>query len=91
MIIKKKTNIEKLNESQQSDFGSKTNGEFRRQIDKDITYDKIENTDWSAESKYHNTYYNTTTKKYGSRTIRMNNKDWHTLQNENARDNNIEQ
>ena len=39
--------------------------------------------DWELneklESDYHNTYYNTSTKKYGTRTIRMNNKEWHKL------------
>ena len=63
-----KTYTDKLNDAQRADFGAKTNGDFRRQIDKDITHDVIKNTDWSAESKYHNTYYNKG--QYSARTIR---------------------
>lgn len=32
-----------------------------------------------VEQDYHNTYYNTTTKSYGTRTIKLANKDWHKL------------
>lgn len=35
--------------------------------------------DQEIETDYHNTYYNTRTKKYGHRTIKMKNKEWHTL------------
>ena len=51
-----KTNIDKLNDSNQNDFASKTDGEFRRQLDKDITYLTIENTNWESEANYHNSY-----------------------------------
>ena len=51
-----KTYFERLNDQQQADFSSKTDGEFRRQLDKDYTYNKIENTNWESESNYHNSY-----------------------------------
>ena len=31
------------------------------------------------EQDYHNTYYNVKTKSYGTRTIKLANKDWHKL------------
>lgn len=40
--------------------------------DKEILNHKI-------EQDYHNTYYNTTTKSYSTRTIKLANKDWHKL------------
>ena len=51
-----KTYFERLNDQQQADFSSKTDGEFRRQLDKDYTYNMIENIDWNKESNYHNSY-----------------------------------
>ena len=42
------------------------------------------------EDDYHNTYYNYKTKKFGGRTLKMKNKEWHklnTLQNKEERDN----
>ena len=65
-----KTNIEKLNDSNLNDFASKTDGEFRRQLDKDITYLTIENINWDRESQYHNTYY-LGKGKYGNRTLKQ--------------------
>ena len=38
----------------------------------DAVYDKIEATNWTAEMKYHNTYYNKGN--YGPRELKMNNK-----------------
>ena len=35
--------------------------------------------DQEIDTDYHNTYYNPRTKKYGHRTIKMKNKDWHEL------------
>ena len=39
----------------------------------------IETLNQKIEQDYHNTYYNTTTKRYGTRTIKLANKDWHKL------------
>ena len=49
-----KTLNEKLNDTNVADYATKTNGNYRRQIDKDITRDKIENTNWKKESDYYN-------------------------------------
>ena len=73
-----KSLIEKLNESQLADYSVKTDGEFRRQIDKDLTHDNLKKINWEAETQYHNTYYHGKGK-YGTRTIKMNNKKWHEI------------
>ena len=73
-----KTNIEKLNDANQSDFASKTDGNYRRQIDKNLIHDYIENTDWSKESLYHNSVRVNGKNNIG-RTIKMSNKEWHRL------------
>jgi len=39
----------------------------------------IETLNQKVEQDYHNTYYNTKTKSYGTRTIKLANKDWHKL------------
>lgn len=39
----------------------------------------IEILNQKVEQDYHNTYYNTKTKSYGTRTIKLANKDWHKL------------
>ena len=39
----------------------------------------IEVLNQKVEQDYHNTYYNTKTKSYGTRTIKLANKDWHKL------------
>jgi len=39
----------------------------------------IEALNQKVEQDYHNTYYNTKTKSYGTRTIKLANKDWHKL------------
>ncbi len=46
---------------------------------RDITRKQIDETNWLEESRYHNAYYNKG--KYGSREIRMNNKEWHEKNN----------
>ena len=51
-----KTYYERLNDENLNDFTSKTDGDFRRQLDKDHTYNKIENTNWESEANYHNSY-----------------------------------
>ena len=53
----KKTIYTRLNETNHADFGAKTTGEFRRQLDKDITYDKQRSINWDDESAYYNSYY----------------------------------
>ena len=67
------------NKANETDFNFRTDGDHQRQIDVDHIYDWIEKTNWSKESEYHNTYYNHITKKYGIRTLKMNNKEWHKL------------
>ena len=52
--IKLKSRIEKLNDINQADYGARTNGDYRRQLDKNIIYDNIENTNWKKESDYYN-------------------------------------
>ena len=52
-----KTLNERLNDANLQDYSTKTSGEFRRQIDKDLTYNAINNTNWKTESNYHNAYY----------------------------------
>lgn len=39
----------------------------------------IETLNQKVEHDYHNTYYNTKTKSYSTRTIKLANKDWHKL------------
>ena len=39
----------------------------------------IEILNQKVEQDYHNTYYNAPTKSYGTRTIKLANKDWHKL------------
>ena len=39
----------------------------------------IETLNQKIEVDYHNTYYNTRNKSYGTRTIKLANKDWHKL------------
>ena len=39
----------------------------------------IEVLNQKVEQDYHITYYNTKTKSYGTRTIKLANKDWHKL------------
>ena len=73
-----KTKIDKLNESNQQDYTTKTNGDYRRQLDKNLIHDYIENTDWTKESLYHNSVRVNGKNNIG-RTIKMNNKDWHKL------------
>ena len=78
------------NKANQEDYSFRTDGDHLRQIDTDRIHDYIESTNWSEESKYHNTYYNHKNKKYGTRTLKMKNKEWHklnTLQNKEERDN----
>ena len=73
---KYKSNYEKLNELNQADYGQKTTGDFRRQIDKDLTHDnlKLENP------SYHNTYY-LGKGRYGTRTLKMKNTEYLKLNN----------
>ena len=42
-------------------------------------YDEQEDLNQKIESDYHNTYYNTNTRSYATRTIKLANKDWHKL------------
>ena len=73
-----KTYYEKLNDKNLEDYSSKTTGEFRRQLDKDHTYDTVINVDWKKESDYYNSYR--VNGKYNKgRTIKMSNKEWHKL------------
>ena len=51
-----RTIIEKINDLNLEDYSVKTTGEFRRQIDKDLTFLKLKETDWDKESNYHNSY-----------------------------------
>ena len=44
-----------------------------------ITSNNIEQLNQKIEQDYHNTYYKTNTKSYGTRTIKLANKDWHKL------------
>ena len=67
------------NKANQEDYTSRTGVNFQRSIDVDHIYDWIEKTNWSKESEYHNTCYNHMTKKYGVRTLKMKNKEWHKL------------
>ena len=39
----------------------------------------IQTLNQKIEADYHNTYYNTRTKSYGARTLKLANKDWHKL------------
>ena len=39
----------------------------------------IETLNIKVEQDYHNSYYNTKTKSYGTRTIKLANRDWHKL------------
>jgi hypothetical protein len=39
----------------------------------------IEILNQKVEQDYHNTYYNAKTNSYGTRTIKLANKDWHKL------------
>ena len=73
-----KTNTQRQNDLNQADYGSKTNGDYRRQLDKNLIHDYIETTDWSKESLYHNSVRVNGKNNIG-RTIKMNNKDWHKL------------
>ena len=73
-----KTIIDKLNDTNSNDFTTKTDGEYRRQLDKDITFDNIEKTDWDKESYYHNSVRVNGKNNIG-RTIKMSNKEWHRL------------
>ena len=52
-----KTYYEKLNDKNLEDYSSKTTGEFRRQLDKDFTYNNLSQLNWKKESDYHNSYY----------------------------------
>ena len=47
------------------------------QIDNEIK----EQLNQKIDADYHNTYYNTRNKTYGTRTIKLANKDWHKLNN----------
>ena len=67
------------NRSNETDYNLRTDGDYQRQADVDKIYETIENTNWSKESEYHNTYYNLKTNTYGKREIKMNNKKWHKL------------
>lgn len=56
-------------------YETKTEGSsFRRQYDRDLSYDKLKNTDWKKESDYYNSYHK-------DKTLRMPNKEWHKLTN----------
>lgn len=48
------------------------------QTDK-LNYDKEEQLNQKIEQDYHNTYYKTGARSYGTRTIKLANKDWHKL------------
>jgi len=39
----------------------------------------IQTLNQKIEADYHNTYYNIRTKSYGTRTLKLANKDWHKL------------
>ena len=62
-------------------------GAFEHGVDGSVTSINIENNSPSdiqtlnqkIEADYHNTYYNTRTKSYGTRTLKLANKDWHKL------------
>ena len=62
--------IEQLNDSNQDDYSLKSSSEYRRQVDKDLTYANLNNTDWQKESDYHNSYYVNGTWNKG-RTIKL--------------------
>ena len=66
-----------FNQDNLADFSWRTDGENRRQKDKDIIYENMSKTDWSKESLYHNTYR--INGKNTTRTIKMSNRDWHKL------------
>ena len=49
---------------------------------KEIRSKEDDDLNQKLEADYHNTYYNTSTKKYGTRTLKMSNKEWHKLNGE---------
>ena len=50
-------NLNKLgNQYNQSRYEDKTDGDFRRSYDSMVTSERIQNTNWSSESNYHNSY-----------------------------------
>ncbi len=66
----------------QDDYSLKTDPNYLRQETINKIFDDLNNIDWKQESGYHNQYY-LGEGKYGTRTLRMNNKDWHKLNNNN--------
>lgn len=83
MIIKDKDikNWNSLgNELNQISPSERTN-ERIKQSSKDDIYNNMSNTDWEAESKYHNAYYMGKGRWNQGRTLKMNNKEYLKLNN----------
>ena len=70
-------NTKNKNRSNQHDYSVRIDPNYQRQETIDEIFDKIEKTDWSKESLYHNTYR--INGKNTTRTIKMSNRDWHKL------------
>ena len=74
-----KENLSKLNNQDNfANYDDLTDSNFRRGRDQDEIKAKLHKTNWAVESQYHNTYYHGNGK-YGTRTIKMSNKQWHKI------------